>query len=380
MTFLEMGVERYREHAHRAAALGRRAALSAVALPLSALLACCGAWGRQDSACIPVDEAPPHPAGNDTADSAPSKRTRLSARGLALSPDGSLLAAGESIDWRLLGLSSSWGTTLWNTADGRVVRRFGNEMADALAWHPGGELIAVGGGDLIEITDLAGTVQMRLTGHGHSGAGSGMILDLAFTSDGSLLASLSNDGTVRLWEIGADVCAPGKILDVRRLSATALSFSPDGGELVIVGPDGPPQRWDPLTGRRLERIRKIEGQPYGVTHLPDGTVVVGTAEPTQIQSVGPSAFADAPPPPSVRPLHLAVAEDGRLAVGGQFDNQVMIWDPSNGEHAELPLVAGSVEQLAWSPDSTVLYGVSPIDGVVAWDGAQWTALELPAAE
>lgn len=355
----------------------RRAFLAAASVPVTALLAACGRSTGDKSVCTPVDSSSPPSEQDDMTDTAPSEHRRLSPRGLGQSPDGALLAAAESADRRLLGRSSSWGTILWNTSDGSIERRFGNGLTDAIAWHPGGELLALGGGGVIEITDLSGRPMTRLTGHGRRNGEPGRILDLSFTADGSRLASLGSDGTVRLWDTAAGACSPGPVLDVRRLSPTRLSFDPGSGHLVIVGPKGAPERWDVSTGRRTDRLTDIKGQPYGVTHAEDGTLVVGTAEPPRLQSVGPSAYTDAPEPPAQRPIHIAIAPDGRIAVGGEHDNQVMVWDPRSGERVDLPRVAGSVEQLTWSPDGGVLYGVSPSDGVVGWDGEQWNALELP---
>lgn len=354
--------------------VSRRWLLGTLGVPLTALLGACSKVS--ESTCSPGDHATKRPEPG-TSDSAPSANVHLSRQALALSPDGAFLAAAQSADGKLLGRSKTWGTAVWSTARGKVLHSFNNGLTGALAWHPDGSLLAAGGPGFIEAVDVEGKVRWRQSGHFSNQKRPDTIRDLAFTADGSQLASLGSDGTVRLWSLAANTCDPGRTLNVRRLSPTSLSFAPDGAELVIVGPKGPPELWDPVKGRRIERMTQVKGEPYGVTHLPDGTTVIGTAGPAAVRGFGPSAFDDAPAPLSKRPLFLAVAADGRIAVGGQYDNQVMIWDPASGSRKDLPRVGGSVQQLTWSPDGKVLYGVSPLDGVVAWDGKSWRSFDLP---
>lgn len=352
---------------------------AATALPVLAASGCRLATPDAEELMCTTGAASDSPAQeNAMADDAPSKNRRLSPAGLALSPDGRFAVANESPDWALLGRSDSWGSTVWDTGTGEIVRRLANRLTGAIAWHPSEDLIAVGGSTTVVITDPEGSVSWTLSGHSAPRSGVALIRDLAFSPDGSMLASLSSDGTVGVWSLATGACNAALRLGVRRLDPRSLAFSPDGSSLVISGPQGAPERWDVTTGKRTDRLKDVDGRPYGVAHSAGGDLLIGTDEPTALHILyADGASAQGPTPLSRRPLWIAPSGDGRIAVGGENDNQVMLWDPTTDERTDLPRVKGSVGRLVWSPDGSTLYGASPAEGILAWSGQEWTPFALP---
>lgn len=123
-------------------------------------------------------------------------------RSVAFSPDSTTLLTGG--DPRL--------PTLWNVADRKPIRTFDVDYrlpVSSVAFSPDGRTVAFVGGPL-QLWDVTTGVQRAapasgqaigvtavtgLTGH------RGPVLGVAWSANGSTLASEGSDGTVRLWDV-----------------------------------------------------------------------------------------------------------------------------------------------------------------------------------
>ena len=75
-----------------------------------------------------------------------------------------------------------------------------------------------------------------------------IIAGVAFSPDGEMIASASNNGEVRRWE--ASTGKPiGQPLIGHTAAAYKVAFSPDGKTIASAGGDGTVRLWDPAIGQ-----------------------------------------------------------------------------------------------------------------------------------
>lgn len=372
----------------------RRWLLGASALSAALLLPGCGSipfLGRrhEPGSCLPPSEEIPDevhetvPDGVRAGVTEPSPDRRFLTSGFAVSPDGTLLAACESYDRWALDLADTYGLILWDTASGEVIQRISAPAQGAIAWHPDGTRLAVADGRHITIVDVEGELQWNLIGHELPRGRVANVLDVAYSPEGTQLASTSTDGTVRLWDMSGQQCAAGHILAPGRRSEARVSYSPDGSVLAVGATatwgegdaDNPPELWDPASGDGRTVLRDVHGIVFGIGHSGDGSLLALTHEPDSLTVIDPDGtMSEGPVTASTQFAELAVGSGSRVAIHSG-EGELMIWDRATGDQMLLEDV--SLDRMCWSPDESVLYALHHESGAAAWDGQDWRQFELP---
>jgi WD40 repeat protein len=187
---------------------------------------------------------------------------------------------------------------------------------------------------------------------------------VAFSADGDHLAVCGWRGPLHLWSLSARNLAH-KIASAPIVRA--ISFTPDGRDLLALIDHKGLCRFDPSSGQRLGTAG-IGEAPYGATFSPDGgQVCLCSWDPRgwqllrQFRLPGGQAGWTADVPGAIGPVALAYSPGGHLVALGKSSGSVHLFDAASGAHRGQ---CGSdrgpgVRSVALSPD----------DRLVAWSAA-----------
>ncbi len=173
--------------------------------------------------------------------------------------------------------------TVWNPADGQLIRRIGNvgQRTYALAFSPDGKTLAVGSGS----PGVLGEVRLIDPAEGKVvnvlGSASDVVFDVAFNPAGERLAAAAADGVVRVF----DVASGEQQLTITSHSdwVVAVAWNHDGTKLATASRDKTAKVFDASTGDLIVTYSG-HGQPVkGVAFHPDGNEVYSSASDNKIQ-------------------------------------------------------------------------------------------------
>ncbi len=208
------------------------------------------------------------------------------------------------------------------------------------------------------------------------------VTSLAYSPDGTRLASAGLDFTVRIWDLTSGRQA-GPALKGHGDAVYAVAFSPDGTRLASGGADRMVRIWDAATGRQVGApLSGHTGTVASVAFSPDGTRLAsaGNDHTVRIWDVASGRQVGAPLLGHTREVtEVAFSPDGtRLATSGA-DATVRIWDAATGRQAGAPLLghAGEVYAVAFSPDGTRLASGGDDHAVRIWDVASGRRVGSP---
>lgn len=278
---------------------------------------------------------------------------------------------------------ASGGIVVWDAADGTISHQINHEYGSAITWLPDNEHMIVAHPRYASVVSLDGEVRAHLLGHDLM-SGVARMPSVAISPDGSRVATLGTDDTVRLFTVDGDTCGEGGTLHLGRgYYASAIHWSSDGTKLLVGAaashsegaPDNVPQWWDVESRQLLGSVDRLTGRVFSIALLEDGTVLGLAEKPSAVQVVALDGTVSTGP--ELEPGwwgDLVAGPDGKVLITERSD-ALLLWDRETDSVEELP--RQETQQWCFSPDGATLYGLSVTEGVMAWDGSHWQAFDMP---
>lgn len=255
---------------------------------------------------------------------------------IAISPDGKYVASGMS-DYELVQVR--------DLETGKIISKFEEAIEiQVLKYHPTQPILAVGTSNRELYLWNYKADEYKNVEHSHhgviTGSNSDGISDIAFNTDGSLLASASFDGSVMVWDMKEhrtiwtslgtyDQQQPG-----HRDGVTGIAFSPDSSTIVTGSYDNTVRLWDAKTGFELHVFTDNKDDVWTVDFSPDGRWIASGDEESTI------CIWDA----QTHKLHKAIRghsdvvakvifmPNSEVVISAAHDNNIRFWEVSSGGH------------------------------------------------
>jgi roadblock/LC7 domain-containing protein len=235
----------------------------------------------------------------------------------------------------------------------------------SVAFSPDGRLVVTRSNDkTARVFEAATGKEVACVAH------RGEVLSVAFSPDGRLVATGSSDGTARVFEsaTGREV---SRLVHQNRVNAVA--FSPDG-RLVATGSDLNTARlFESATGREATPLDYLLIKANSSAQLFQPPLILGSGDiPKELLEQ-----LNRPRPFPGHVYSVAFSPDGRLVATGSLDHTARVFESSTGKEVARLATDAPVNFVVFSPDGRLVATDGGIAVVVFDSGTGKTVARLP---
>jgi WD40 repeat protein len=183
--------------------------------------------------------------------------------------------------------------------------------------------------------------------------------DCCISPDGRWLTCVSNDHLTWLWEL-KDLKSPVSVLEGHTAPVVSCTFAANGSVLATASEDGTVKLWDPWLGKSQGGIVGHHDRVTGLAFAPDGSFVVSASADMTLKTWEPAPTAER------RTLEghgaevwdCTVLKGGNLIASAGGDGTIRFWDSESGEQTQVLEIgvghSANLHALAFSPDCSLL--------------------------
>ncbi|MEG4167815.1 nSTAND1 domain-containing NTPase [Microcoleus sp. S13_D1] len=194
------------------------------------------------------------------------------------------------------------------------------------------------------------------------------VYGVSFSPDGKLLATSSDDNTVKLWDTttGKQI----KTLTGHTGPVWGISFSPDGKQLASGSDDKTVKLWDTLTGKQINTLIGHKDKLNAVSFSPNGKLLATGSQDKTVKLWDTTTGKEINNLTGHKNIVTSVSfsPDGKQLASGSFDQTVKLWNTLTGKQINtLTGHTGPVWGISFNPNGKQLATGSEDKTVKLWD-------------